>query len=79
MLEPAGADFSVRVEPDGGDRGTQLGADDLDLFLTDDSIADLPTLTRLLVSVAERTHVPATTATGSVDFQFTRGLLGVTT
>jgi altronate dehydratase len=56
-----------------------LATEDLDLFLTDDSAADFPSLTRLLVSVAERTHTPAANAAGSVDFQLTRGELGVST
>ncbi len=54
-------------------------ADDIDLFLAGDEAADENTIIRLLVSVAERQHVPTATAQGFVDFQLTRGLLGLTT
>jgi hypothetical protein len=57
----------------------RLAPDDLDLFLTEDSAANLTALETLLVAVAERTHTPAATAAGSVDFQLTRGELGVST
>ncbi len=56
-----------------------LAADDLDIFLTEDSAANLTALEHLLVAVAERTHTAAATCTGSVDFQLTRGELGVST
>jgi altronate dehydratase len=51
---------------------------DLDLTLTGDPATDLSALETLLIATAERRHVPAANAAGSVDFQFTRGLLGVT-
>jgi altronate dehydratase len=57
----------------------RLAPEDLDLFLTEDSAANLTALDHLLVAVAERTHTPAATAAGSVDFQLTRGELGVST
>ena len=56
-----------------------LPVDDIDLFLTGDARADEAALLRVLVRVAQREHVPAALAQGAVDFQFTRGLLGVTT
>ncbi len=56
-----------------------LPADDLDLFLTGDEPADLATLRQALVDVAQRTRVPVANAQGFVDFQLTRGLLGLTT
>jgi hypothetical protein len=59
-------------------RGT-IPADDLDLFLTDHAGENSVALTQLLVAIAQRDRLPAVSATGSVDFQFTRGLLGVTT
>ena len=61
---------------------TQRGvipADDIDLFLTDQADENSAALTQLLVAIAQRDRLPAVTSTGSVDFQFTRGLLGVTT
>jgi hypothetical protein len=34
---------------------------------------------RLIVAVVQREHIPAASAQGFVDFQLTRGLLGLTT
>lgn len=56
-----------------------LPAGDLDIFLTGDEPADLATLRQALVDVAQRTRVPVAGAQGFVDFQLTRGLLGLTT
>jgi len=53
--------------------------DDIDAFLSGDPVADRSTLEKILVSVAQRELVPAANAQGLVDFQLTRGLLGVTT
>jgi altronate dehydratase len=55
-----------------------LAPADLDLTLTGDPATDLATLQTLLIATAEGRHVPAANATGCVDFQFTRGWLGVT-
>lgn len=55
-----------------------LAAEDIDLFLTGDVIADVAALETLLVEVAELNRTPVVSARGLVDFQFTRGLLGVT-
>jgi altronate dehydratase len=55
-----------------------LAAEDIDLFLTGDIIADVAALETLLVEVAELNRTPVVSARGLVDFQFTRGLLGVT-
>jgi altronate dehydratase len=55
-----------------------LGLEDVDLFLTDDIADDFLALEQLLVAVAELRHRPVANASGLVDFQFTRGLLGVT-
>jgi hypothetical protein len=60
------------------ERGT-LPADDIDLFLTGKTADDDALLRRLLVAVAQRELVPAANAHGFVDFQLTRGLLGVST
>jgi hypothetical protein len=54
-------------------------ADDIDLFLSGNADEDEATLIRQLVQVAQREITPVSMAQGSVDFQFTRGLLGVTT
>ena len=56
-----------------------LPADDIDLFLSGDEAADLATLQQVLADVAQRTRVPVASAQGFVDFQLTRGLLGLTT
>jgi len=61
------------------DQRGRLPGDDLDLFLTGDSAADEAELIRLLVATAQRELIPAANAQGVVDFQLTRGLLGVTT
>ena len=60
------------------ERGT-LPADDIDAFLAGDAAADEATLRNLLVAVAQRELIPAANAHGFVDFQLTRGLLGVST
>jgi hypothetical protein len=53
--------------------------DDIDLFLSGDAAADHDALVATLVRVVQREYTPAANAQGAVDFQFTRGLLGVTT
>jgi hypothetical protein len=55
-----------------------LTPEDVDLFLTGDPIEDLSAIETLLVAVAELKCVPVVNAQGLVDFQFTRGLMGVT-
>ncbi len=60
------------------ERGT-LPADDIDAFLSGDALADDTALQKLLVAVAQHEIVPVANAHGVVDFQLTRGLLGVTT
>jgi len=60
------------------ERGTVPG-DDIDLFLSGDATADRTALIALIVAVAQREHTPAAVAQGFVDFQLTRGLLGLTT
>ena len=59
-------------------RGT-LPADDIDVFLSGDATADVTTLMQWLVGVAQRERIPVANAQGFVDFQLTRGLLGLTT
>jgi hypothetical protein len=56
-----------------------LPADDIDVFLTGDAGADSATLIQWLVAVAQRERIPVANAQGFVDFQLTRGLLGLTT
>ncbi len=56
-----------------------IPAPDIDLFLSDDPPADIFTLIQRIISAAQRDHLTASTAQGFVDFQLTRGLLGLTT
>jgi altronate dehydratase len=60
------------------ERGT-IPAEDIDLFLVGDATADEAALVRLVVAVAQQAHAPVAMAQGFVDFQLTRGLLGITT
>ncbi len=55
-----------------------INASDVDLILSGDLADDLENLQKWVVAAAERKRVPVSHATGFVDFQFTRGLLGVT-
>jgi altronate dehydratase len=57
----------------------RISADDLDLFLTGAAVADAVWLIREITAVAQRERLPAATAAGFVDFQLTRGELGVST
>jgi altronate dehydratase len=54
-------------------------AQDVDLVLTDDAIADEETLLRLVVATAGGKSFPVANRGGLVDFQISRGLLGVST
>jgi altronate dehydratase len=56
----------------------EIAADDIDFFLSGNSGHDEVILRKLLVEVAERARTPSANAQGFVDFQFSRGLLGVT-
>lgn len=56
-----------------------LPADDIDGFLTGEPAADLATLRGAITAVVGRERVPVANASGFVDFQLTRGLLGLTT
>jgi altronate dehydratase len=60
------------------ERGT-LPADDIDAFLSGDVAADEALLFQLLAAVVQHESTPAANAHGFTDFQFTRGLLGVST
>lgn len=57
----------------------KISADDIDAFLSGDAGADQATLFRLTIAVAQQEHIPASMAHGFVDFQLTRGELGVST
>ncbi|MCX6952522.1 MAG: UxaA family hydrolase, partial [Verrucomicrobia bacterium] len=57
----------------------QIAADDIDLFLPEQADDAPSALAGLVVAVAQRERTPAATAAGSVDFQLTRGELGVST
>jgi altronate dehydratase len=56
----------------------RIPADDVDFFLSGAAV-DAPALLQLLAAVAQRETIPTAAAQGFVDFQLTRGLLGVTT
>jgi len=60
-----------------GQRGV-VAAEDIDGFLTGEAQADRALMEQLLIAVAQRERTPVAAAQGFVDFQFTRGLLGVT-
>jgi altronate dehydratase len=60
-------------------RRGSLPNDDIDLFLSGDETADSAALMQWLVAVAQRERIPVANAQGFVDFQLTRGLLGLTT
>ena len=57
----------------------RVAALDIDAFLTGDAVADEAMLTLLVVATAQRDRTPVANAQGFVDFQLTRGLLGLTT
>jgi altronate dehydratase len=59
-------------------RGT-LPADDIDLFLSGAAADDVTTLSEWIAAVAQHQRIPVANAQGFVDFQLTRGLLGLTT
>ncbi len=63
------------AEPGQRDR---ISTDDVDLFLAGNP-ADAPALLNLVIAVAQRDRMPAANAQGFVDFQLTRGELGVST
>jgi altronate dehydratase len=56
-----------------------LPADDVDGFLTGRPAEDEALLSRLLAAVAQREQSTVSAAQGFIDFQLTRGLLGVST
>jgi altronate dehydratase len=56
-----------------------LPAAEVDLFLAGDAAADRAEIVRLIAAVAQQEMSPAASASGFVDFQLTRGELGVTT
>ncbi len=56
-----------------------LPADDIDLFLSGEPERDAAILTEWIAAVIRRERTPAASAHGFVDFQLTRGLLGLTT
>ena len=51
--------------------------DDFDLILNTDPNHNANALSRQIIAVASRQYTPKTPLTGNTDFQFTRGLLGV--
>jgi hypothetical protein len=69
--------LSVIQVAESTERGV-LAAVDVDLFLTGNADEDASALKSLLIDVAELKRTPVVNAKGLVDFQFTRGSLGVT-
>lgn len=59
--------------------GLRVDRADIDLQLTSDSAADTTALLTLLARTVNGTTTPTANAQGFVDFQLTRGLLGVST
>lgn len=57
----------------------QLSPEDVDLILDGDPRASLDKLRELLLATVRREHAAVSTTGGFVDFQLSRGLLGVTT
>ena len=57
----------------------RMPSDDIDAFLDGEAASDALKLWHLLRAVATREYTPAASAHGFVDFQLTRGLLGVST
>ncbi|HEX2854688.1 MAG TPA: UxaA family hydrolase [Opitutaceae bacterium] len=56
-----------------------LAVEDVDGFLSGDAGADWAMLLALVTATVEREHIPASMAQGFVDFQLTRGELGIST
>jgi hypothetical protein len=52
---------------------------DVDAVFADDSAANEVALQRLVTATVERAYTPVASAGGFVDFQLSRGLLGVST
>lgn len=61
------------------DQRSVLTPADIDAFLSGDPVADTAAVAQLVRAVAQRDQTVAVDAQGLVDFQITRGLLGVTT
>jgi altronate dehydratase len=57
----------------------RVPADDVDLFLRGNAAADYAALAQIIMAVVQREQTPVASARGFVDFQLTRGLLGLTT
>jgi hypothetical protein len=55
----------------------QSHADDLDVLLEDDPSSWADQMLRAVAAVASREYTPRLFEAGNTDFQFTRGLLGV--
>ena len=61
------------------DQRGRVAGDDIDAFLSGDTRADARQLAQLVATAAGRSATPVANARGFVDFQLTRGLLGLTT
>jgi hypothetical protein len=70
--------FPVLQAAEASQRGA-VPADDIDVFLSGNIESNYNTLLRLITTTAQREYTPAANAQGFVDFQLTRGELGLTT
>src|SRR5207244_730135 len=56
-----------------------VASEDIDLFLSGNATTDTEALVKMIAAVAQRERAPVANAQGFVDFQLTRGELGLTT
>jgi altronate dehydratase len=70
--------FPVLQAAEASQRGA-VPADDIDVFLSGNIESNYNTLLRLITATAQREYTPVANAQGFVDFQLTRGELGLTT
>lgn len=61
----------------GDERAARVYGDDFDAILNADPKRNADALLNLIIAVASRQYAPQTPSIGNTDFQFTRGLLGV--
>ena len=59
------------------ERAASTYGDDFDAILNADPKRNADALLNAIIAIASRQHAPKTPSIGNTDFQFTRGLLGV--